>query len=117
MSACCSHIIASLPALPYPQFLSWVFAPLLATIAFFLLFGLTAPFQTAFDTAALLLFYPQFLSWVFAPVLAAIASFLLFGLIRTFILRRDNAHQVSLWLLPVFVFVTFFVVTWFTIVK
>jgi phosphate/sulfate permease len=59
----------------------------------------------------------QFLSWVFAPLLAALASFLLFGLIRTFILRHENAHQRSMWLLPVFVFITFFVVTWFTIVK
>lgn len=57
------------------------------------------------------------LSWVFAPILAALASALLYGTIRTFILRSENAYRRTLMLLPVLVFVTFFVVTWFTIVK
>jgi sodium-dependent phosphate transporter len=59
----------------------------------------------------------QALSWLFSPILAAVAAFCLFGLIRTFILRSDNAYRRSLVLLPVFVFVTFFTVTWFIIAR
>lgn len=59
----------------------------------------------------------QVLSWVFSPILAALASALLYGTIRTFILRSPQAYRRSLVLLPVLVFVTFFVVSWFTIVK
>lgn len=59
----------------------------------------------------------QVLSWVFSPILAALASALLYGAIRTFILRSQQAYRRSLVLLPVLVFVTFFVVSWFTIVK
>jgi hypothetical protein len=59
----------------------------------------------------------QVLSWVFAPILAALASALLYGTIRTFILRSKNAYRRTLVLLPLLVFVTFFVITWFTIVK
>lgn len=57
------------------------------------------------------------LSWLFSPILAAVSAFLLFGLIRTVVLRKENAYQRSLVLLPVFVFVTFFVVTWFIIAR
>lgn len=57
------------------------------------------------------------LTWLFSPILAALASFLLFGVIRTFVLRHENCVNRSLVLLPLFVFVTFFVVTWFIIVK
>lgn len=57
------------------------------------------------------------LSWLVAPLLAAIASCFLFFIIRTFILRSKNAYQRSLFVLPVFTFITFFTVTWFTIVK
>lgn len=59
----------------------------------------------------------QALSWLVAPLLAAIASCFLFFIIRTFILRSKNAYQRSLFVLPVFTFITFFTVTWFTIVK
>lgn len=57
------------------------------------------------------------LSWLFSPILAAVSAFLLFGAIRTFVLRSDNAYKRSLVLLPVFVFLTFFVVTWFIIAR
>lgn len=54
---------------------------------------------------------------MFSPILAAASASLLFLVIRTFILRHDNAYKRSLVLLPVFVFVTFFVVTWFIIAR
>lgn len=38
-------------------------------------------------------------------------------LIRTFVLRAHNAYQRSIVLLPLFTFLTFFVVTWFIIAK
>jgi phosphate/sulfate permease len=59
----------------------------------------------------------QALSWLFSPILAAVAAFLLFGIIRTFVLRHENAYKRSLVVLPLFVFVTFFVVTWFIIAR
>ncbi|KAF6250657.1 phosphate transporter [Scenedesmus sp. NREL 46B-D3] len=57
------------------------------------------------------------LSWLVAPVLAGIASCFLYFVIRTFVLRAKNAYQRSLYVLPVLTFVTFFTVTWFTMVK
>jgi sodium-dependent phosphate transporter len=59
----------------------------------------------------------QALSWLFSPILSAVSAFLLFGAIRTFVLRSENAYKRSMVLLPVFVFLTFFVVTWFTIAR
>lgn len=64
-----------------------------------------------------MMFPLQCLSWLFSPILAAVAAFVLFGLIRTFILRSDNAYKRSLVLLPVFVFITFYVVTFFIIAR
>jgi hypothetical protein len=52
-----------------------------------------------------------------APFLAGAASCFLFFVIRTFVLRAKNAYQRSLYVLPVFTFLTFFTVTWFTMVK
>ncbi|PSC76268.1 sodium phosphate symporter [Micractinium conductrix] len=39
------------------------------------------------------------------------------AIVRTFVLRAGNAYQRSLFLLPLFTFFTFFVVTWFIIAK
>lgn len=61
--------------------------------------------------------FAQALSWLFSPILAAVSAFLLFGAIRTFILRSDNAFKRSIVLLPLFVFVTFFTVTYFIIAR
>ncbi|KAL4443570.1 hypothetical protein ABPG75_011307 [Micractinium tetrahymenae] len=57
------------------------------------------------------------LSWVFSPILAGGFSIILFFFIRLIVLRSPNAFQRSLWLLPLFTFATFFVVTYFTIAK
>lgn len=59
----------------------------------------------------------QALSWLFSPILAALAALILFVLIRTFVLRAQNAFQRSIFLLPLFTFLTFFVVTWFIMAK
>lgn len=61
--------------------------------------------------------HPQCLSWVFAPILSGIAAFLLFWAIRTLVLRSGDAYRRSLFLLPLFTFLTFFVVTWFIMAK
>lgn len=57
------------------------------------------------------------LSWVFSPILAGGFSMILFFFIRLIVLRSPNAYTRSLWLLPLFTFVTFFTVTYFTIAK
>jgi phosphate/sulfate permease len=66
---------------------------------------------------AVLLLVMQALSWLFSPFLAAFSAFLLFGLVRTVVLRHENAYKRSLVLLPAFVFVSAFVVTWFIIAR
>jgi phosphate/sulfate permease len=60
---------------------------------------------------------PQALSWLVAPFLAGVFSCFLFFVVRTFVLRSKNAYQRSLFVLPIFTFLTFFTVTWFTMVK
>lgn len=61
--------------------------------------------------------HPQALSWLFAPIMAGLATLILFVLVRTFVLRSHNAYQRSIFLLPVFTFLTFFIVTWFIIAR
>lgn len=61
--------------------------------------------------------HPQALSWLFAPIMAGLATLVLFVLVRTFVLRAHNAYQRSIFLLPVFTFLTFFIVTWFIIAR
>jgi len=60
---------------------------------------------------------PQALSWLFAPILAGGFSFILFFVIRAVVLRSSNAYKRSLFLLPIFTFLTFYIVTWFIIAK
>jgi sodium-dependent phosphate transporter len=57
------------------------------------------------------------LSWLFAPIMAGLATLILFLLIRTLVLRAPNAYQRSIFLLPLFTFLTFFIVTWFIIAR
>ncbi|KAI8465958.1 MAG: phosphate transporter family-domain-containing protein [Monoraphidium minutum] len=57
------------------------------------------------------------LSWLFSPILAGGFSFLLFWAIRGLVLRRRNAYERSIYLLPAFTLITFFTVTWFIIAK
>lgn len=51
------------------------------------------------------------LSWVFSPVLGALLAAALFFLLRLLVLRRDNAYQRAFFVLPIFVFLTFFMIT------
>lgn len=57
------------------------------------------------------------LSWVFSPVIAGGFAIILFFTIRLVVLRHRNAYVRSLYLLPVFTFLTFFLITWFIITK
>lgn len=50
------------------------------------------------------------LSWVFSPVLTGGLSFLLFGLLRTLVLRSPRAYHRAYYVLPLFVFITTFVI-------
>jgi phosphate/sulfate permease len=81
--------------------------------------SVTRPLHARLGMLSLMLqpLQPQALSWLVAPFLAGVASCFLFFVIRTFVLRAKNAYQRSLYVLPVFTFLTFFTVTWFTMVK
>ena len=61
--------------------------------------------------APLVLLPVQCLSWVFSPILAGSFAIILFFTIRFFILRHQSAYQRSLYLLPIFTFGTFFLVS------
>lgn len=50
------------------------------------------------------------LSWVFSPVLTGGLSFLLFGLLRNLVLRSPRAYHRAYYVLPLFVFITTFVI-------
>ncbi|KAI7845415.1 hypothetical protein COHA_000968 [Chlorella ohadii] len=55
------------------------------------------------------------LSWVFSPVLGALLAAFLFFWLRLLVLRHENAYQRAFYVLPLFVFLTFFMITIFTI--
>ncbi len=57
------------------------------------------------------------LSWVFSPLLAGILAMILFLFTRHAVLRRKNSYELSLWLLPLYTFLTFFVIVYFIIKK
>ena len=57
------------------------------------------------------------LSWVFSPILSALAAMILFLSIRTCVLRRQNSYFLSLWLLPLFTALTFWIATFFIVQK
>lgn len=57
------------------------------------------------------------LSWVFSPVIAGGFAIILFFFIRLIVLRSQKAYERSLYLLPLFTFGTFFLITWFIITK
>ncbi len=59
----------------------------------------------------------QMLGWVFSPTIAGIGSIILWLIVRTTVLRRQNSYAKSLYLLPIFTFLTFFIVTMFIIKK
>jgi phosphate/sulfate permease len=55
------------------------------------------------------------MSWVLSPVLAGLCALVMFWLVRTIVLRHANSFQRSFWVLPIFVWITFFVITIFII--
>ena len=55
----------------------------------------------------------QVLSWVFSPLLAGVFAAVLFFFTRLLVLRSSRAYERSLLLLPLFVFGTFYLCTWF----
>ena len=48
------------------------------------------------------------LSWLFSPLLTGLLSALLFALLRGLVLRSPDAYRRAFFVLPVFVFITFF---------
>jgi phosphate/sulfate permease len=48
------------------------------------------------------------LSWLFSPILTALLSASLFALLRCLVLRSPNAYHRAYYVLPFFVFLTFF---------
>lgn len=48
------------------------------------------------------------LSWLFSPLLTAVLALVLFVLLRTLVLRSPAAYRRAFFVLPVFVFATFF---------
>ena len=59
----------------------------------------------------------QVLSWVFSPILSALAAMIIFLGVRTAVLRRQNSYFLSLWLLPVFTALTFWIIAFFIVQK
>jgi solute carrier family 20 (sodium-dependent phosphate transporter) len=57
------------------------------------------------------------LSWVFSPLLSGLLAMILFLFTRHAVLRRKNSYELSLWLLPLYTFLTFFVIVYFIIKK
>ncbi|KAI3429392.1 hypothetical protein D9Q98_005487 [Chlorella vulgaris] len=55
------------------------------------------------------------LSWLFSPILTALLSASLFALLRCLVLRSPNAYHRAYYVLPFFVFLTFFMISLFII--
>lgn len=55
----------------------------------------------------------QVLSWVFSPLLAGFFAIVLFFFTRLIVLRSPRAYERSIYMLPIFVFATFYLCTWF----
>jgi sodium-dependent phosphate transporter len=52
---------------------------------------------------------PIILSWFFSPVLTGLTSALISFVLRTVVLRRENAYNLSFWVLPPAVLITTFI--------
>ena len=48
------------------------------------------------------------LSWVFSPLLTGALALLMFLALRTLVLRSPHAYRRAYYVLPIFVFLTFF---------
>jgi sodium-dependent phosphate transporter len=48
------------------------------------------------------------LSWVFSPLLSAALSAALFAMLRSLVLRSEHSYKRAFFVLPFFVFLTFF---------
>ncbi|KAL4447592.1 hypothetical protein ABPG75_004811 [Micractinium tetrahymenae] len=55
------------------------------------------------------------LSWVFSPILTGLLSLCLFVALRSLVLRSPHAYRRAYYVLPVFVFLTFFMISMFVI--
>eukprot|EP00879_Flechtneria_rotunda_P006676 GHRR01007016.1.p1 GENE.GHRR01007016.1~~GHRR01007016.1.p1 ORF type:complete len:614 (+),score=157.23 GHRR01007016.1:344-2185(+) len=60
---------------------------------------------------------PIILSWFFSPILTGLAAALIFSTVRTLVLRRENAKNIALWVLPPAVLVTVFINIFFVFTK
>jgi sodium-dependent phosphate transporter len=60
---------------------------------------------------------PIFCAWVFAPIATAIAAALTLWLLRTFVLRRPNPAKLSMFVLPLSVFLTTWICIYFVFTK
>lgn len=60
---------------------------------------------------------PIIMSWFLSPVLTATAAALIFFILRTCVLRRQNSYNLAFWVLPIAVFITTFVNTYFVFAK
>lgn len=71
------------------------------------------PAHTSHTSATLAPAAPQVLSWVFSPLLAGFFAIVLFFFTRLIVLRSPRAYERSIYMLPIFVFATFYLCTWF----
>jgi len=60
---------------------------------------------------------PVVIAWFFSPVFSAIAAFTIFMLVRTFVLRTEHAVTRSYYVLPIAVFGTIWINTFFVCTK
>jgi len=57
------------------------------------------------------------ISWVISPILAGNLAACLFLFVRHAVLRRKNSYNLSLYMFPLFTFLTVFIVVWFVLKK
>jgi sodium-dependent phosphate transporter len=60
---------------------------------------------------------PVVISWFLSPLLAALITLILFLIVRTLVLRRAASTKIAFWVLPVLVFLTFFINLFFILVS
>lgn len=57
------------------------------------------------------------ISWVISPIFSGILAATLFLFVRHAVLRRKNSYNLSLYMFPLFTFLTVFIVVWFVLKK
>ena len=60
---------------------------------------------------------PIVVSWFFSPIFSGVASYLIFVTVRTFVLRSSEPVKRSYYVLPLLIFLTIWINTYFVLIK